>query len=297
MKWIALLALLFLSTAQADVGISSGGTGGTYYPVAGDIAKTCSTPGNVITNYTSEGSIDNIFKVSGDKRTQYGIAQVDALVYQQGLDKKMMDRIMMVFPFYSEEMHLVVKDSSKINSLADLQGKKVVEGTEGSGVWVTTQVIKATTGIAWQPVLLSQKDGLAAVLNGTADATILVGGKPMKLLSEAQGIKLISMTSPKLDTFKYYTRTMIPSGTYPFQKNSITTYKVDNALITFAFKNQYQKEINDLVTCIVRNVGALQVNGHPKWRDVDPLDIERIQWPAHPAAVAAIKREAKRSTR
>ena len=57
-----------------------------------------------------------------------------------------------------------------------------------------------------------------------------------------------------------------------------------------------QKEIGDLVTCLARNVEKMQTTAgfHPKWRDVDPLDIERIQWPAHPAAVAAIKRESKR---
>ncbi|HLP28726.1 MAG TPA: hypothetical protein VK147_08800, partial [Candidatus Didemnitutus sp.] len=110
-------------------------------------------------------------------------------------------------------------------------------------------------------------------------------------------VKLVPVSHPKLNTFKYYTSTMIQSGTYPFQKSGVQTIKVDNALITFAFKNQYQKEIGDLVTCITRNVGRLQTDGHPKWRDVDPLDIDRIQWQAHPAAVQAIKREAKRQPR
>lgn len=46
--------------------------------------------------------------------------------------------------------------------------------------------------------------------------------------------------------------------TYPFQKTAVSTYKVDNVLMTFAFKNQYQKEIGDLVTCITRNIDKLQ---------------------------------------
>jgi hypothetical protein len=64
--------------------------------------------------------------------------------------------------------------------------------------------------------------------------------------------------------------------------------------VTFAYKNQYQAEISNLVTCITRHVGDLQVSGHPKWRDVDPLDITRVKWPVHPAALAAIKREMKK---
>lgn len=67
-------------------------------------------------------------------------------------------------------------------------------------------------------------------------------------------------------------------------------------LVTFAFKTERQKEIGDLIGCIARNVEKMQTTAgfHPKWKDVDPLDIDRIQWPAHPAAVAAIKREAGR---
>jgi hypothetical protein len=77
---------------------------------------------------------------------------------------------------------------------------------------------------------------------------------------------------------------------YPFQKSSATTYKVDNMLVTYAFKNQYQQEIGELIGCITKNIGVLQQTGHAKWRDVNPSDITRIKWDAHPAAVAAIKK-------
>ena len=76
--------------------------------------------------------------------------------------------------------------------------------------------------------------------------------------------------------------------------NHTGSHKVNNVLVTFAYKSQYQKEIAELVTCITKNVDGLQVNGHPKWRDVDPLDIDRVKWPVHPAALAAIKKEAKK---
>ena len=83
---------------------------------------------------------------------------------------------------------------------------------------------------------------------------------------------------------------MIPSGTYTGQNVPIQTYKVNNVLATFAFKNQYQKEIGDLVTCIAGNIDKLQANGHPKWREVNPQNIDLVKWPVHPAALAAIKR-------
>jgi TRAP-type uncharacterized transport system substrate-binding protein len=100
------------------------------------------------------------------------------------------------------------------------------------------------------------------------------------------------MSHPSLDQFGLYTKARIPSGLYDSVSGSTATYKVDNVLATYAFKNQFQTEITELVTCLSKNINKLQtIEGfHPKWRDVTIEDIDRIKWPAHPAAVAAIKR-------
>lgn len=293
---LAIIVVSFFATA--DVGIASGQKTGTNWPMAQDIIKVCSTPERQINNVISDGSLDNLMKVYGDKSVQYGIVQVDALEYQKGVDPQMMKRIMTVFPFFSVEMHLIAKDGSRINNLSDLAGKRVVEGPEGSGTWVSVQVIKALTGIKWTSLNMSQKDGYDAVLNGQADAEFIVAGKPITMLKTAQGIKLVPVSHPKLDSFALYTKTMLSAGgDYPFNKTSVNTYKVDNALVTFAFQHQYQQEISAIVTCLVRNIPKLQAEKefHAKWRDVDPTDIERIKWQAHPAAVKAINAELKKA--
>ena len=297
---LALSAVMALRHADAaPIGIASGNKTGTNYPMIEDIKAVCSKPDAPITNVITNGSQENIFRIYEDKSTQYSIVQADAAAWQQGLDPKMMERIVMIFPFFSVEFHLVAKDGSAIKSLADLAGKNVVEGPEGSGTWVTAQMIKKLTGIKWNAINASQQDGYNMVLNGQADAEFIVAGKPINLLKTAAGVKLISISHPRLDAFPMYTKTQIyADGSYGFQKGAVNTYKVDNFLATYAFKQQYQKEIGDLVTCITRNIDTLQVNSngkfHPKWKDVNVLDIDRINWTAHPAAVAAIKREITR---
>jgi TRAP transporter TAXI family solute receptor len=291
---ISLAAALAFAASAAPVGIASGQMTGTNYPMAQDIVNVCSTKTSPISNIVSDGSLDNLAKVYGDKNSQYGIVQADALVYQKGVDPKMMDRIKGVFPLFTSEIHLVVRADSKINSLADLRGKRIVEGPDGSGTWVTVQVIKGLTGLQWTAMNASQAQGLAAVQSGQADALFVNAGRPIGMLSSVpSGIRLISMTHPKLDQFNLYTKSMIPSGTYPFQKTSIQTYKVDNLMVTYAFDSQYQKEIGDLVSCIVKNIDTLQKTGHPKWREVDVTDVNRINWPMHKAAVAAVNKEMK----
>lgn len=293
-KLFAILAIVaFAAHAQTVVGIGSGQKTGTNSPMVDNIVQVCSTPQTQYKNVETDGALDNIFRIHGDKSTQYGIVDEAALVYQQGLDPDMMKKIVMIFPFFSMEVHLVVLDNSPIKTLADLNGKRVYEGAEGSSTWVSTQVIKGITGINWQGQTFSQTQAMDALKTGKVDAIFVVAGKPAPIFMKADGVRLVALNNPKLDSFGYYTKTMIPNGTYPFQKASIQTYKVNNVIATYAFKNQYQKEIGELVTCITRNLDNLQRNGHPKWRDVDPLDIDRIKWQSHPAAVAAIKRESK----
>ena len=296
----ALAAIAIATSAIAQTkpfGIASASPNGTNWPMTEDIRAVCSKPGAEITNVETNGTLDNIALVYGDPRAQFGIAQLDGLKYQQGQDPKMMERIQVVFPFFSTEIHVITKDGSPITDFSQLAGKRVVEGPEGSGTWVTVQVVKALTGMKWQAFYASQKDGMAALIAGQADAMFIVAGKPVTIIKDTPQARVISLKHPKLDEFALYTKALVPAGTYPGTKTTVNTYKVDNALITYAFKNERQGEISGLVSCIARNIGKLQSGEqnpltqkpfHPKWRDVDPLDINRISWPVHPAAKAAI---------
>lgn len=298
-KLYALVIALCVSVAahaESVVGIATGPKTATNYPMGLDIQKVCSNNQTKINVFESEGSQSNIFRIYSDKNVQYGIIQEDALVYQEGLDPKMMSKIKMVFPFFSTDIHVLYNTRTNISRLDDLNGKKIVVGTEGSGTWVTAQVMKQLLGHNWNEYTFSQKDGLKALNDGMVDAMIFVAGRPIVSLTElkSQNIKMLSIAHPKLDSFKYYTRSMIPENTYPWQTKAVQTYSIKTVLATYAFNNQYQKEIGDLVGCIARNLEKLQTEGHPKWRDVDVQDINTVQWPIHPAAKKAILDNSKR---
>lgn len=287
---LAALCISVSAFAQSVVGITTGPTTATNYPMGMDIQKVCSNANTKINVFPSEGSLSNIFKIYSDKTVQYGVIQEDALVYQEGIDPKMMSKIKMVFPFFTTDIHILYNKNSGIKNLDGLNGRKVVIGTEGSGTWVTAQVMKQLLGHQWQEFTFSQKDGLKALTSGMIDAMIFVAGRPISSLTElkADNVALLSIAHPKLDAFKYYTKTMIPDNTYPWQPKAVQTYNIKTVLATYAFENQYQKEIGDLVGCLTRNLEKLQMEGHAKWRDVDLNDINTVQWPIHSAAKKAI---------
>lgn len=306
---IAAASLLAMTAWAAPIGIASGADTGTNYPMVDDIAAACSSPSSPITNVggppattVTNGAMDNINLVFNDKKVQYGVADEVTLEYMRRTDPKMMENIVMVFPFFSTDVHVVVAAASPFKTLADLRGQPVVEGPIGSSTQVTTQIIKGLTGYQFAATPLinaSQAAGLKAVQAGQVAAMFVTAGAPISVLRSAPGIRILSIQDPALDNFKYFTKTSIPASTYPQAGNqSIQTYKLRNGLITYNYRNQYQAEIGALVTCIAKKLPVLQKGeggggkdgvAHPKWRDVDVLDINQMKWPVHPSALRAIK--------
>jgi TRAP transporter TAXI family solute receptor len=295
----AIVAGLLFGTipgAHADVGISTGSSSATYFAMANDIKRVC--PAININVYESAGSLSNLDRIFADPKVQYGIVQQDALIYKNLQDPTSMSKIKQVFPLYNEEISVVVNTKSGINSLADMANKKVVIGAEGSGNWVTSNIIKSKTGIHWIDISQPPADSVVGLVSGQYDAMIVVAGTPVSFLksmgASATGVvKMISINNPALDDF--YIRASVPEGIYAWQSTPVQTYAVKSILATYDYKNPAMAaEITKLVTCIIKQEPNLEVSGHPKWKTVDPTSIEQVRWPIHPAALAAIKANAHR---
>ena len=66
---LALLGMAIMAAASAwsaPVGIAAGQPTGTNYPMAQDISKVCSTAATPVNVVTTDGGLDNVFKVYGD---------------------------------------------------------------------------------------------------------------------------------------------------------------------------------------------------------------------------------------
>jgi len=297
-KIAAAAALLSPVVAMAAMGIATGSPTGTYYAVAQEMQKACK--GTVdIKVYESAGSLSNLERIFSDPNIQYGIVQLDALLYKQLTDKSMTDKVSLIIPFYKEEIEIVAAVGGP-NNLSQLKGKRVAIGLPGSGNWVSGRLVAGKLGDAngpgFEAVEMSPQDGLTALANGKIDAVLVVGGKPFPLLKNlgafANGrIKLVPMSDPRLDGF--YQKAVIPEGLYDWQKTPVETYAVQSVLATFDYKSPaMQKDIGSLVTCLKNKLPELQASGHPKWREVDLDDLTRVNWPVHPAALKALGKSA-----
>ncbi len=199
---LALAAALPLAAQQGTrISITTGGTGGVYYPLGGAMANILSkyVPGMAATAEVTGGSVDNL-KLLGAGKSEVGFSMVDAAwEATHGEDKfkdnKVNARTLMVL--YPNRMQVVTVDGSGINKLSDLKGKRVSTGAPGSGVEVMALRVLEAVGIDPKKDIKQERLGASESVNAIKDRKIdaffWVGGVPTAALTDlaaTPGIKM-----------------------------------------------------------------------------------------------------------
>ncbi|MCF6187457.1 MAG: TAXI family TRAP transporter solute-binding subunit, partial [Desulfobulbaceae bacterium] len=285
---IVLLSLMFFLFSvtmpyAASMGIVTGSTKGTYYQFGLNLAQLLKQHDITLKVSPSNGSVENVYAVFKRPNTQLGIVQADVLAFVSRVQtdpvlRKIARKIKMVFPLYNEEIHLVGRNT--LQSFADLQGKRVAVGKEGSGTYLTARLLFEISGI--QPaemVTIGTNEALAGLKGGTIDAMFYVAGYPVKLLttdiSAEDHLVLLPIQNEAITGF--YPKTTIPAGTYGWQQEDVSTVAVKAVLISYNFRNANCENVGRVGKLLYENMGWLKQNGHPKWKAVD-LDFPLKGW-------------------
>ena len=243
------LALPALAQQGNRISITTGGTGGVYYPMGGGMANVLSknVPGLQATAEVTGGSVDNL-KLLGAGKSEVGFAMVDAAwEASQGLDKfkdnKVSARTLMVL--YPNKMQVVTIDGTGINKLSDLKGKRVSTGSPGSGVEVMTLRVLEAMGIDPKKDIKQERLGAAESVNAIKDRKIdaffWVGGVPtaaltdlaatpgikMKMLDHAEAVEAMNKKYGPL-----YTKGTIAANAYQGMDKAVDNIDVWNILVT-----------------------------------------------------------------
>ncbi|WP_457575830.1 TAXI family TRAP transporter solute-binding subunit [Desulfomarina sp.] len=273
-----LFLFFFIPVTQlfaASMGIVTGSTKGTYYQFGLNLASLLEQNGISLNVSASNGSVENIYAVYKRPNTQLGIVQADVLAFVSRVQtdpvlKKIAQKIKMVFPLYNEEIHLI--GQNVLHGFPDLQGKKVAIGKEGSGTYLTAQLLFEISGV--QPsekVTIGTNDALHALKEGSIDAMFYVAGYPVKLLSseitDEDNLSLLTIKDKAITSF--YPQTTIPAETYPWQQEDVPTVAVKAVLISFNFRYTNCQNVGRIGQLLYENIDWLKQHGHPKWLAVD----------------------------
>src|SRR5262249_18289927 len=135
---------------QNTISIVSGNLNATYLSIAYDLSAVLDDGDNLrILPVIGKGGTQNLPDVRFLKGIDLGITQSNILnAYRRsgeigGLD----DKIVYITKLYNEEMHLVVRADSGINSIEQLDGQRVNFSDIGSGTQFSTRDIFQRLGI------------------------------------------------------------------------------------------------------------------------------------------------------
>jgi len=244
----AALALPAAAQTPVRISITTGGTGGVYYPLGGGMANILSKymPGLTATAEVTGGSVDNLKLINAGK-SEVGFIMADAgWDAYQGLDKfkdgKVNARTLMVL--YPNKMHVVTIEGTGINTLADLKGKRVSTGSPGSGTEIMAFRVLEAVGLDGKKDIKQERLGAAESVNAIKDRKIdaffWVGGVPTAAVTDlaaTPGIKLKLIDhADVVDAMNkrygpLYVKAVIPAGSYPAQDKPNTEIDVWNILI------------------------------------------------------------------
>jgi TRAP transporter TAXI family solute receptor len=271
----SLVVTLAVTSYAGELGLITGSEKGTYYQFGLNMQQLVK-PKNIAVNvYSSKGSVENIFAVYKRPRTAMGIVQADVLAFVARVQtdptlKRIAKKIKMVFPLYNEEIHLLGRRD--IADFEELAGKRVAVGREGSGTYLTAQLLFKVSEV--QPkemVLIDTDEALAELKAGRIDAMFYVAGYPVRLLgdgvTEADGLALIPITDKTVGEF--YPASEIPANTYPWQPTAVNTVAVKAVLVAYDFQRGECDSIGAFASAVAGNLEWLKKNGHPKWKVVD----------------------------
>jgi TRAP transporter TAXI family solute receptor len=231
---VGLTASVGAEAQQQNLSIVTGGTGGVYYPLGGGLANllTKYVPGWQATAEVTGGSVDNL-KLIGAGRADIAFTMADAaLDAQKGQDKfrgaPVPQKALAVL--YPNRMHIVTVEGTGINSVADLKGKRVSTGSQGSATEVMAFRVIEAAGLDRDKDMTRERLGVAESTNALKDRKIdayfWVGGVPtagVTDLAATPGVKIKLIDHADLVdkmNAKYgplYAKGVIKAGSYPNQ--------------------------------------------------------------------------------
>jgi uncharacterized protein len=181
---------------QNTVTVISGNPNGTYLFFAYDMSAVLDNGDELrVLPVVGKGAFQNVKDILHLRGVDLGITQSDIMSFLKKTPEfgaNIDDRMHYIAKLYNEEMHILAGPG--INSISDLNGKKVNYSDAGSGTQFSTRLIFEALGIKPQEVNMGQADGFLQVKSGEIAATVLIGGKPTAAYAKLQaepGLKLL----------------------------------------------------------------------------------------------------------
>jgi len=298
-----MVAGLATAAVAADVKmvLATGGTAGTYYPFGGGMAKIWNSkiPGMNVTAQATGASVENVRLVNRGE-AELAIVQSDTIDFAFNAKeafKEKLTKMAVLAVLYPEVIQVVVRGDSKIDSFADLKGKKVGVGAPGSGTEANFRQLSDGYGLKKEDVkaqYLSFSESAEQFKDKHIDAFVVTAGIPNAAIMDIgsqRSINIINIADDKaaliVKKYPFLSPFTIPANTYKNQTKPVKTIAVNAVLIaSTSVKNDVAYQI---VRTLFENQSELAAT-HAKGKELNLKTASTgVSIPFHPGAVKYYK--------
>lgn len=296
-------AALFSTPAVAQerfITIGTGGQTGVYYVVGQSVCRMVNRGGdehNIKCNAPSTGG--SVANINGIKSGELDMGVVQSDVGYNSYNgesnfEEPFEEMRSVFTMHGEPLTLLARADSGIESLDDLEGKRVNIGNPGSGQRATMEVVMDAKGWTTDTYSLASELGAAeqasALADNNIDAMVYVVGHPNGSIQEATTTvdsKLIPLDGPEIESlveeYPYYTKVTIPGGLYQGNDEDVETFGV---AATFVSSTATDADVvYEAVKAVFENFDRFK-RLHPAFANLEPEQMisEGLTAPLHEGA-------------
>lgn len=279
----------------------TGGTGGTYYPIGGALKGVFEASDLVddVQVVSTGASVQNINNIT-DGLNQIAIVMsdvaYDAVNGENQFDGQPAD-IQALAGLYPNVVQIVATEDSGIESIADLEGKRVGVGKVGSGVEQSAAKVLESADLSYDDLAqvshTGYADSVTSMSNGNLDAAFFTSGVPNSSITglmQSTDITFVPVSGDVadklLEAYPYYETYTLPAGAperYDLGEE-VDTVAIRNMLIVSGdmrddVAEELTQRFHDYLNSENVSVGAL------KQFEPDTMN-QNLVAPVHPGAEA-----------
>lgn len=295
-------AALALAQGSTFLTIGTGSTTGVYFPVGTGMAKMINDDGaGLRANARSTGgSVFNMNALASGE-LDMAIVQNDVAFYAykgtgiSAFEGKANNKVRSLAVLYPEVLHVIARKDAKINSIADLKGKRVVIGDLGSGTEQTARQVLEAYGLNFdslgQALRVSPAQGISLMQDKRADAlfyTVGVGASAISQIAQTVDVNLVPVSGNQaaalIKKYPFYVRYNIPAKSYKGIGATVPGVAVQATLVTTSALSD--DTVYKAMKAMFSNEAALKAL-HPSVANnyADAKAVKGLPAPLHPGAV------------
>jgi uncharacterized protein len=268
----------YIAATRWTLGLLTSGIDSTSLQMAADLARTLNNgPELRIIPMAGESSIQNVMDLLYLKGADLAVVQSDVLAQLKRTKRVpgIEERIQYITKLHSEEFHVLSR--MKYLCLADLAGRKVNFGLQGSGTALTAEAVFAAHQVKVQPLYMDQATAIDKLKSGEIDAAVLVSGKPSPALDKVHYTDRVHFLDVEFGEplQKDYLPAIMTHDDYPdliALNETVGTIAVSAVLAVVNVKpgTEQHRKVSRFVDNFLGNLDKLrQPPRHPKWQEVN----------------------------